>query len=140
MQSCFLDFEFCLLKTHKKATQRSRRSARQNTNLTMTNSIFTASYQASLPTQRKLRGRGNKIVVGAVVKANIVELEEEAREGCPISMSNELTGVVQRISWKKRILARFPDWARKGSAPESTHHHDSREEPNGEGTQGSKKS
>ena len=35
-----------------------------------------------LPTQRKSRRRGNKILVGKVVKEKIVELEEEVREGC----------------------------------------------------------
>ena len=31
--------------------------------------------QASLPTERKLKGRGDKIVVGAIVKSKIGELE-----------------------------------------------------------------
>ena len=40
----------------------------------------------SLPTQKKLRGRGNKTVVGTIVKSNIGELEEEVRAGILISM------------------------------------------------------
>ena len=48
-------------------------------------------------------------MVGAVVKAHIGELEEEVRAGFPRKMRKELTGVVQGISGKKRLLARFQD-------------------------------
>ena len=58
-------------------------------------------------TEKQLRGRGDKIVVGTVVKANIGELEEEVRAGCPRSSRKELTGMVQGISGKKRFLVRF---------------------------------
>ena len=109
MQSCFLGFEFCLLKTHKKATRRLRRSTRRYDQLTTTTSNLTDSSQASLPTERKLRGRGGKIVVGRVVKAKISELEEEVRVGCSRSTRKEFTGVVQGISGKKGFLVRFQD-------------------------------
>ena len=46
---------------------------------------------------------------GEVVKAKIGELEEEVRAGFSIRMRNELTGVVQGISGKKRFLVRFQD-------------------------------
>ena len=81
MQSCFLCFENCLLKTHKKATGCSRRSYGQYAQINMTTSNYIVSSQASLPTQQKLKGGGNNIVAGTVVKAKIGELEEEAREG-----------------------------------------------------------
>ena len=42
-----------------------------------------------------MRGGGNNIVVGTVVKANIGELEKEVREGFLRRTRTELTGVVQ---------------------------------------------
>ena len=54
-----------------------------------------------------MRGRGNKILVGTVVKSNICELEEEVRAGNSRSMRKELTGVVQGVSGKRRFLVRF---------------------------------
>ena len=45
----------------------------------MTTSNYIVSSQATLTTQKKLKGRGNNIVVGTVVKAKIGELEEEVR-------------------------------------------------------------
>ena len=48
-------------------------------------------------------------MVGTVVKANIGELEEEVRAGCPRRSRKELTGMVQGISGKKRFLVRFQD-------------------------------
>ena len=103
MQSCFLCCGNCVSKTDKKETRHSRRSYQQYTQLTMTisNSIF--SYQASLPTERKLKVRGNKIVVGAVVRAKIGELEEEVRAGSSRRMRKELTGVVQGVSGMRRF-------------------------------------
>ena len=44
---------------------------------------------------RKLKGRGDKIVVGTVVKAKIGELEEEVMAGSLRRASKEFTGVVQ---------------------------------------------
>ena len=46
-------------------------------------------------------------MVGTIVKANIGEVEEEVREGCPIRTRKELTGVVQGIYGNKRFLLRF---------------------------------
>ena len=63
----------------------------------MTNSISIVSSQASLTTVRKSKGRGNKIVVGTVVKYKIGELEEEARAVNSIRMSKNLTDVEQRV-------------------------------------------
>ena len=98
MQSCFLCFDICLLKTHKKVTRRSIHSYRLYAQLTVTTSNLIASYQYSLPTKRKLMGGGGKIVVGMVVKAKICELEEEARVGFPRRKRKELTGVLQGFS------------------------------------------
>ena len=60
-----------------------------------------------------MKGRGNKIVVGTVVKAEIGELEEEVRVGSSIRMRKELTGVVQAISGKSWFLVRFHDGCEK---------------------------
>ena len=65
------------------------------------------SSQDPLPTQRKLKGMGKKIVVGTVVKAKIGELYEEVRAGSSIRMMKELTGVVQGVSGRRRLLVRF---------------------------------
>ena len=56
-----------------------------------------------------MKGRGNKIVVGTVVKAKFGELEEEVRVGSAIWMRKELTGVVQAVSGKKNFLVRLHD-------------------------------
>ena len=52
-------------------------------------------------------------MVHAAVKANIVELEEDVREGFFISIGKELTGVVQVLYWEKRFLVRFQDGYKK---------------------------
>ena len=44
-----------------------------------------------------MKVRGDNIVVGTVVKAEIGELEEEVRVGSSRRMSKELTGVVQGV-------------------------------------------
>ena len=73
----------------------------------MTNSNSIASYQSPLPIEKKLKGRGDKIVVGTVVKANIGELEEELRAGSSRRTRKELTGVVQGVSGRRGLLVRF---------------------------------
>ena len=64
--------------------------------MTTSNSIVYS--QAPLPTHRTLKGRGDKIVVGAVVKDKIGELEEEVRAVSFIRMRKDLTGVAQGVS------------------------------------------
>ena len=54
-----------------------------------------------------MKGRGNKIVEGTVVKANIGELEEEVRAGNSRRIKKELTGVVQDVLGRRRFLVRF---------------------------------
>ena len=73
----------------------------------MITSNYIVSSQGPLPTERKLKGSGNKIVVGTVVKAKTGELEEEVRVGSARRMRKELTGVVQAISGKRRFLVRL---------------------------------
>ena len=51
-----------------------------------------------------MKDRGNKIVVGTVVKAKIGELEEEVRVGISRRMRKELTGVVQGVSGRRRFV------------------------------------
>ena len=46
-------------------------------------------------------------MVGTVVKSMLGELEEEARGGFPRRLRKELTGVVQVVSNKRRLLVRF---------------------------------
>ena len=73
----------------------------------MTTSDSIVSSQDPLPTELKLKGRGNKIVVGTVVKSKIGELEEEVRAGNSRRMSKELTDVVLGVSGSRRFLVRF---------------------------------
>ena len=54
-----------------------------------------------------MKGRGNKILVGTVVKANFGELEEEVRIVISRRMRKEFTGVVQGVSGKRRFLVRL---------------------------------
>ena len=63
----------------------------------MPTSNYIVSSQAPLSTDQKLKGRGNKIVVGTVVKVKIGELKEEVRASSSIRMRKELTGVVQGV-------------------------------------------
>ena len=107
MQSFFLCFYICVCKTHKNSARRLRRSYLRYIQLTMNTSNSIVSFQAPIPTERKLKGRGNQIVEGTVVKVNIGELEEEVRAGNPRSMRKYLTGVVQGVSGRRRFLVRF---------------------------------
>ena len=75
--------------------------------MTTSNSIVSSQY--TLPTERKYKCRGNKIVVGTAVKAKIGELEEEVRVGSARRMRKKLTGVVQAISGKRSFFVRFHD-------------------------------
>ena len=79
----------------------------------MTTSNSIVSSQGPLPIEQELKGRGNKIVVGTVVKAKIGELEEEVRVGSLISMRKELTGVVQGFSGRRKFLVRFQNRCKK---------------------------
>ena len=97
MQSCFLCFEICVRKTHKNSTRRSRRSYQRYTQITMTTSNYIVSSQDPSPTEKKLKGRGDKIVDGTVVKAKIGELEEEFRADNSRRMRKELNSVVQVV-------------------------------------------
>ena len=60
-----------------------------------------------------MKGRGNKIVVGTIVKAKIGESEEEVRVGSPRRVRKELTGVVQGVSGRRRFLVRFQNVCEK---------------------------
>ena len=61
----------------------------------------------SLPTERKLKGRRNKTVVGTVVKSKIGELEEEVRAGNSRRTRKDLNGMVKVVSGRRRFLVRF---------------------------------
>ena len=52
-------------------------------------------------------------MVGTVVKAKIGELEEEVRVGSARRMRKELTGVVQGVSGRRRLLVRFQNGCEK---------------------------
>ena len=72
------------------------------------------SSQATLPIERKFKGRGNKIVEGKIVKAKIGELEEkELRAGNSVRKSKELTDAVQGVSGRRRLLVSFKNWCEK---------------------------
>ena len=73
----------------------------------MTTSNSIVSSQGRLPTEKQLKGRGNKIVVGTVVKAKSGELEEEVSVVSSRRMRKELTGVFQGFLGRRRFLVRF---------------------------------
>ena len=52
-------------------------------------------------------------MVGTVVKANIGELEEEVRAGSSRRTRNDLTGVVQGATGRRRFLERFHNGCQK---------------------------
>ena len=73
----------------------------------MTTSNSIVSSQFPLPIERKLKGRGDNIVVGTVVKAKSGELEEEVRAVSSRRTRKEFTGVVQGVSGRRRFLVSF---------------------------------
>ena len=70
----------------------------------MPTSNYIVSFKAPLPTEKKPKGRGDKIVVGTVVKANIGELEEEVRAGNSRRTRKEFTGVFQGVFREEEVL------------------------------------
>ena len=62
------------------------------------------------------RGRGDKILVGTVVKAKVGEMEEDIREEFLRRLKKEMTGVVQEVVGKMRYLVRFQDGLEKEMA------------------------
>ena len=58
-------------------------------------------------------GRGNKIMVEAVVKANVGDLKEDIREGFLRRSMKEMTGVVQEVLGKRKYLLRFQNGLKK---------------------------
>ena len=74
MQSRFLDYLFLKLKHTKK-------DAKDAPSLTDHGDINFFLISSSPPHTEKNSGRGDKNLVGAVVKVNLCELEEEVREG-----------------------------------------------------------
>ena len=69
--------------------------------------IYTASYFSSPPIQRGCRVGGDKVVVGMVVKAKVVDVEDEVREVFTRSIRKYLTCVVQGLSGNRRFLEIF---------------------------------
>ena len=63
-----------------------------------------------------MKGRGNKIVVGTVVKTKIGELEEELRAGNSRWIRKDLTGVVKGVSGRRRFLVRFQNGCKKNTS------------------------
>ena len=84
----------------------------------MTTSNFIVSSHDSLPIQQKLRGRGNKIVVGTVVKSKMGEFEEEVRAGHLINMRKEVIGVVQLVVFEEEVIGEVSGWVQKESVLE----------------------
>ena len=83
------------------------------TQLTMNTSDYIVSSKAYLPTERKQKDRGNRIVVGMVIKSRIGELEEEARAGNSRRTNKELNGMVLGVSGRRRFLVRFQNECKK---------------------------
>ena len=111
MQSYFLGFELYLLKTLKEETMRLRHSARQYTQPTMATPNFTASFQAFLPTKKKINGKGEQDCgrdgsqgkdrwFGGGGKVRMFEKDEEGVEWCgPINLwYEEFLGEVISLS------------------------------------------
>ena len=57
--------------------------------------------------------RGNRIMVGTVVKEEVGELEEDIREIFSRRLRKEMSGVVQEVVGKRRYLVRFQDRGEK---------------------------
>ena len=55
----------------------------------------------------KKSGRGDKIMVGMVVKAKVGDLEEDIRDEFSRRLRKEMTGVMQAVFGKRKYLVRF---------------------------------
>ena len=109
---------FLFLRPKNKNKEPDGRNSRQRTwrqtIITMIPSTPTAAASTTYsPSQTKKRGRGNKIIVGKVVKATVGELEEKIREGFPRRLRKYMTGVVQVVVGNRRYLVRFQDGLEK---------------------------
>ena len=76
----------------------------------MTNSNYIVSSKSPLTTEQKSKGGRNNIVVGMVVKAKIVELEDYVRAGSSRRMLKEMNGLVQGISEISETSGSFSSW------------------------------
>ena len=105
----FWGFELCLLKKTKNQpdAQDAPRTRPEICSNHHENINFTDYYQSSAPHTAKIEVKGEQDSGGDGSLGNVGELEEEVREGSSISMSKYLTGMVQRVSWKKRFLVMF---------------------------------
>ena len=59
------------------------------------------------PPQTKNHRKGNKIMVGTVVKVKVGDLEEDIMEGFLRRLRKDMTGVVQEVVGKRRYLVGF---------------------------------
>ena len=107
MQSCFGVLRFFCSK-HTKRQPDAKYAPTDNTlNSPWPPQILLLLLKLPSPNIENLGGRGDKIMVGEVVKSMIGELEEEVRAGCPRIIGKELIGVVQRVLRNKSLLERF---------------------------------
>ena len=75
----------------------------------MNPSIPTADDTPPPPPYTSKNMRGDKIMVGTVVKAKLGDLEEDIREVFLRRLRKEMSGVMQEVVGKKRYSVRFQD-------------------------------
>ena len=100
---------FCfLLRPKIENKQPDARNARQKTQLltllSMKNSIPTVASDTTCLTKTKNCVRGNKMMVGMVVKDKVGDLDKEIREIFSRMLRKEMTGMVKEVVGKRRYL------------------------------------
>ena len=94
-------------KKKKSDPWKTQRRTRRPTLLTMKPSIPNASAATNYLPRMKNRGRGNKIMVGTVLKAKVGELKEKVREGFSRRLRKQMTGVMQKVVGNRRYVLRL---------------------------------
>ena len=63
--------------------------------------LLSVPHPTHPPTHQRYRGRGKKILVRTVVKAEVGELYDEVMEGFFSHLRKDVAGVVQGVSFKR---------------------------------------
>ena len=95
----FVFLGFFKVENRKKATRRPERPTKNPViNANRREPLYpNCCFFCHLTPQTKKHGRGDKTMVGTVVKVKVGELEKESRKGFANRLRNYMTGVVQEV-------------------------------------------
>ena len=92
---------------HTKRQSDARDATDETLNAPLLPQILLFLFELPFPQRKNRRAGGTRSWRGVVVKTKIGELEEEVRAGNSRRTRKELTGVVQGVSGRRRLLVRF---------------------------------